>query len=315
MYYLGIDLGGTNIKTGVVRDTGEIVTINSSPTAPERGGEDVAKRIAETARSVVADAGLTLENIASIGVGCPGSIDDQHGVVRYAGNLSWRDFPLSQHLSAALDHKAIFLGNDANVAAYGEYRVGSAKDASSAVIVTLGTGVGTGVILDGRILTGYHSGAGELGHMVIEKDGRQCTCGRRGCWEAYSSATGLIAMTREAMAIKPDSAMWEISQEEGEVNGRTAFEAAKAGDAAAISVVDTYISYLACGVANVINGLQPQVVSFGGGVSKQGENLLTPLRSKIAEEVFGGPSQMVTDIRQCTLGNDAGIIGAALLGA
>lgn len=313
MYYMGVDLGGTNIKVGVVNDAMDIVSSASVPTDPEKGGDYIVSSIIQAVRDATSRAGLTLDDIQSIGVGSPGHIDEVKGVIRFSGNLNWRNFPIVSKLAAGLEDKPVYLGNDANVAALGEYLAGSAKDASSAAIITLGTGVGAGIIIDGKMVSGCDSGASEMGHMVIRKGGRHCTCGRDGCWEAYSSATGLINMTREAMDRDPETAMWEIVRRENKVSGRTAFLAAKAGDKTGQEVVDEYISYLACGIGNLINILQPEIVSLGGGVSKEGENLLVPLRKEVEKEVFGG--HVVTEIRQCTLGNDAGIIGAAMLGA
>lgn len=312
MYYIGIDLGGTNIKVGVVSGAMDIIASASAPTDPEKGGDYIIGRIIQAVGDATSQAGLTLADIHSVGVGSPGHIDEAKGIIRFSGNLHWRNFPLVQKLAAGLGGMPVYLGNDANVAALGEYLAGSAKNASSAAIITLGTGVGAGIIIDGKIISGCDSGASEMGHMVIQKGGRHCTCGRDGCWEAYSSATGLINMSREAMDSDPESAMWEITRKEGKVSGRTAFLAAGIGDQTAQKVVDEYISYLACGIGNLINILQPEIVSLGGGISKEGENLLAPLREEVKKEVFGG--HMVTDIRQCTLGNDAGIIGAAMLG-
>lgn len=311
MHYVGIDLGGTSIKVGVVDEAKEIVELVSVATEPEKGGDDVANRIVQTVKRAIKQAGLTLADIISVGIGCPGHIDGVNGVVRFAGNLNWRNFPLASKLSDGLDGLDVKLANDANAAALGEYLAGSARDATSAAIITLGTGVGVGIIIDGKIISGCDSGASEMGHSVIQKGGRPCTCGRLGCWEAYSSATGLINITKEAMEIDKSSIMWEHYRQDGKVNGRTAFQAAKNGDKTAQEVVDEYISYLACGIANVINTLQPEIISLGGGISKEGENLLVPLRVEVAKEVFGG--HMVTEIRSCTLGNDAGIIGAAML--
>lgn len=313
MNYVGIDLGGTNIKVGVVSDAMTIIASANAPTDVEKGGDSIADRIAQVVRDAVGKAGLTLANIHSIGVGSPGYIDGVNGILRFSGNLILRDFPLVSKLAERLDGKPVHLGNDANVAALGEYLAGSAKNASSAAIITLGTGVGAGIIIDGKIISGCDSGASEMGHMVIHKGGRHCTCGRDGCWEAYSSATGLINMSKEAMDSDPGSVMWEITRNEGKISGRTAFLAAGTGDQTAQKVVDEYISYLACGLANLINTLQPEIIGLGGGVSKEGDNLLVPLREAVKKEVFG--DHMVTDIRQCTLGNDAGIIGAAMLGA
>lgn len=314
MYNLAIDLGGTNIKAGIVRDDYALLSSTSTPTSAASGGGVVTQNIIEAACRALEQAGLTAGDIRSIGLGCPGFVDSSKGAVRYSNNLGWHDYPLAEKLSSAFSGLPVTIGNDANAAALGEYLAGSAKDATSAVIITLGTGVGTGIIIDGKIITGYASGAGELGHMVIEKDGRACTCGRLGCWEAYCSATGLKALTKKVMDERPDSKMWEIYKNEGKISGQTAFIAAQEGDFAGQRVVDDYISYLACGIANIINALQPEVISIGGGVGQEGENLLAPLRERVRHQVLGGPEYFVTELRSCTLGNRAGIIGAAMLG-
>jgi len=196
------------------------------------------------------------------------------------------------------------LENDADAAALGEVVAGSAKGAKNALIITLGTGVGSGVIINGKILPG------EFGHMVIAYNGRQCTCGRKGCFEAYSSATGLINMTKEAIEKNPGGVLSEIAKLDGEVNGQTVFKASDKGDEIAAKVIDEYLEYLACGLANLINGLQPEVVSLGGGIAKQGEKLLAPLRVKVEREVFKGLK--LPKIVCCTLGYKAGVIGAAM---
>lgn len=312
MYSLGIDLGGTNIKAGVVRDDYTLLSATAIPTSVASGVGTVTANIEEITHKVLEQTGLDIGDIRGVGVGCPGLVDSSKGIVRYSNNLYWHNYPLAEKLSNAFAGLPVTLGNDANAAALGEYLIGSARGTASAVIITLGTGVGTGIVIDGKIATGFGSGAGELGHMVIEKGGRPCSCGRLGCWEAYCSATGLKKLTRETMDKNLDSTMWTISENDGKISGRTAFIAARQGDSAGQSVVDEYISYLACGIANIINALQPEVISIGGGVGQEGENLFVPLREQVRHQVLGGPGYMVTALRSCTLGNQAGIIGAAM---
>jgi len=314
MYYLGVDLGGTTIKAGIVTEDCRLLRAGSVPTEPQEGGARMCDRIAVLCRSILEEEGMTLRQVGHLGLGSPGFVNGKTGILVFSGNLNLRDFPLRRAVSERLGDIPVTIGNDANMAAYGEYAAGSVRDASSAVVITLGTGVGAGVIINGEIVEGYGGGASEFGHMVIEKDGRLCTCGVRGCWEAYSSATGLIAMTTQAMEDNPDSLLWEASEKEGKVSGRTAFLAAKQGDGPGQAVVDQYIDYLACGVANVINALQPEVISLGGGVSKEGNGLLQPLIRSVRARAFGGPMTFVTQLRLCTLGNDAGMIGAAMFG-
>lgn len=308
MNYLGIDLGGTNVKGGVVNEAGEILREASRPTLVERGAEAIADNIALLIKDL--EQG---ETFGGVGLGCPGTVDDESGEVVCAFNLNLIHYDLRGAIRARTGYE-IRLGNDANVAALAEATVGAGKGAHSAVILTLGTGVGGGVVLGGRMLTGYTGAASELGHMVIEEDGAPCTCGRRGCFEAYASATALIRMTKDAMATYPDSAMHMVAQENGVVDGRTAFAAKERGDAAAAEVVRTYVKYLAAGVTNVINIFFPEVVAFSGGIANQGEALLAPLREEVRRQEFGGAYvKKHARLVNCTLGYQAGIIGAALL--
>ena len=211
-------------------------------------------------------------------------------------------------------HKPVCVENDANAAAYGELVAGAAKGKSSCVCITLGTGVGGGVIIDGKIMAGHNFAGAELGHTVIVVDGEPCTCGRRGCWEAYASATGLIRQTKRAMEAHRDSQMWALAGNLEQVNGRTAFDAMRKGDAAGEAVVDDYIRYIACGLVNMINIFQPEVLCVGGGICNEGETLMKPLREYIERERYSQYSDKQTEICVAQLGNDAGIIGAAYLG-
>lgn len=318
-YYVGVDLGGTNIKAGVVDQDCRILAEDSRPTGLSeigvaRPGEDVCADIAKTVENALAQVGLSRSDVHSVGVGCPGTVIDEDGMVVYANNLGWRNVPMGQILEKMLGCR-VHLGNDANVAALGEVCAGSAKGTNSAVIVTLGTGVGAGIVLDSHIYSGFNGVASEFGHMVIVYGGLPCTCGRRGCFESYASASGLIHLTRKAMEEDQKSLMWPIAKDRGKVSGRTAFDAMRQGDKTAARVVDDYIGYLACGITNIINALEPEIISMGGGISKEGETLLVPLREKVYKEIFGGPSGRDTRIEACTLGYKAGIIGAAMLAA
>jgi glucokinase len=254
-----------------------------------------------------------MDDVGSVGVGVPGSADPDTGVVDYASNLYWRNVPLAELLSAGLG-KPVHVGNDANAAAYGEYTSGAAKGCGSAIAITLGTGIGGGAIEDGKLLTGFNHAGMEVGHMVIRRGGRACPCGRFGCWERYASATGLIITTRSAMGDDKKTKMWELVDGDiGRVEGRTAFDAMKEGDEAAKAVIDTYLDDLACGVINLINIFQPDVMCVGGGVSNVGETLLAPLRERTMAEVYSRDSAKNTKIIRAKLGNDAGVIGAAHL--
>lgn len=319
MYRIGIDLGGTNIAGGLVNEKYEIVRKESIPTcAAERSPEEIVAAIADLCRRLAADEDLTLSEIEAIGIASPGIANHDAGVVEYANNLPFRRFPICDLLRRATGVKEVHVENDANAAAFGEAVAGAARGTKKSVMITLGTGVGGGIIIDGKVYSGFNYAGGELGHMVIEKGGAQCSCGRRGCWEAYSSATALIRMTKEKMEecrlTGRKTALTEIAETKGKVSGKTAFDAMRAGDAAGKEVVDAYISYLATGLANMVNIFQPEVISIGGGISNEKENLLAPLIPLVRKEQYGGG--IVESVRICIaeLGNDAGIIGAAFLG-
>jgi len=309
-YYIGIDLGGTNAAAGIVTETGELVSKCSKPTP--KGDEAVADIITTVAREAANLAGMDASGAHSVGLASPGSIDPVQGVVEHAFNLGLNHTPLAEMVSQRLGLPTV-LENDANAAALGEFVSGAGKEYGSLVAVTLGTGVGSGAVLGGKLFTGFNYAGMEAGHMVIREGGWPCTCGRRGCWEAYASATGLIKATREAMEAYPESLLWKFAPTLEDVNGKTAFDAADEGDAAGKSVVERYAANLACGVANLINILQPEVLCIGGGVSKQGETLLTPVRAYLNEQEFTRDALRRTKLCMAKLGNDAGIIGAALV--
>ena len=306
-HYIGIDLGGTNIKGALVNENGEIVKQNTCPTHAEQGVEAVTGDIADMIRDLAKDA-----TVDGVGLGCPGTVDDKTGTVVYACNIGWVDYDVRSALKELTGYD-VRLVNDANAAALAEAIVGAAKGAESAVVVTLGTGVGGGVVIGGKLLTGYTGAASELGHMVIVADGEDCACGRKGCFETYASATALIRMTNTAMAKHPESAMHQIATEQGGVDGRTAFTAQQMGDAAGDEVVKSYVHYLSIGIANIVNIFFPEVIALSGGVANQGENLLVPLREKVGQQEYGAAyTAKHPRIVCCTLGNTAGMIGAAM---
>ena len=311
-YYVGIDLGGTFIKAGVVDEEYHILAKSSVPSQVDGDDEGLADRIAQAATMAMEQLGLTIKDITSVGVGTPGAVDTVNGVVVYANNLGFRNTPLGKYLEDRL-HTSVYLENDANVAAYGEVLAGAAAGYKDVVVVTLGTGVGGGIIIDGKIYRGFNQFGGELGHMVVQYGGRQCTCGRKGCIEAYASATGLINMTKEAMEAHPESALWKVAPTLEEVNGKTAYDGMRMGDPVACEVVDTYQNYLGGGLTNFVNIFQPEVLLIGGGICKEGETLLAPLREYIAKEAYSIEGQPTCQLRVCKLGNDAGTIGAAML--
>lgn len=313
-HYIGIDLGGTNIAAGVVDELHCIISQCSVKTLSERGAEPVIDDMAAVAKKAAEEAGLTLEQIEWIGVGAPGTANKATGCIEYSNNLNWHDIPLAQMLSQRLG-RPVYIENDANAAAYGEYVAGAAKNADISVMVTLGTGVGGGIVINNSIYTGFNFAGAELGHNVIIYNGRPCTCGRKGCLEAYASATGLITTTREYMESDKSSKMWELcGGDTQKVSGRTAFDAMRLGDKAGIAAVESYIGHLACGVINIINTFQPDILCIGGGISHEGDYLMKPLSKLVADEVYSRNSPQNTKLAAASLGNAAGIIGAALLG-
>ncbi len=313
MYRLGIDLGGTNIVAGIVDENYEIVGVGKVKTNLPRPAEEIADDMANAAREAIINAGLTIDDIESIGIGTPGVAVPASGMVVYSCNLGFFDVPLGEMMQQRLGKK-VFVENDANAAAYGEYIAGAGRGTNNFIAITLGTGVGGGIIIDGKIYSGSNNAGGELGHTVIAKGGEICGCGRNGCWEAYASATALIRQTKQAMIRYPDSNMWELCEGDiGKVNGITAFNAMRNGDLAGRMVVEKYIQYVAIGIANMINIFQPDVICIGGGISKEGDNLTGPVREFVEGENYARNMRSKTAIKTATLGNDAGIIGAAFL--
>ena len=311
MHYLGIDLGGTNVAAAVVDGEGTILGKVSLPT-PRTGAEAVADQMAAAARAAVEQAGITLEQVESVGIGSPGTIEPAEGLIKFWSNLDFENVPLTALMAERLN-KPIYLENDANAAALGEYAAGAGKGSQCMVAITLGTGVGGGAVLGGKLYTGFNYAGMEVGHFVIEHNGRPCTCGRKGCFEAYCSATALIKRTREVMEENRDSLLWQLAGSLDKVNGRTPFDAAAQGDAAAGKVIDEYVDYLGCGVASLVNVFQPEVFCIGGGPSAQGETLMAPVRYILNRDDYARNSVHRTRLVRAALGNDAGIIGAALL--
>lgn len=313
-YYIGVDLGGTNIAIGIVNDDKEIVLKKSIPTACPRSAEEIVDDIVKTINELCESINISINALKWIGIGTPGSVNSETGVVERAHNLGFFDTPLKALICERVNVNC-FVENDANAAAYGEFLAGAAKGSKDAICVTIGTGIGGGIIIDSKIYSGSNFFGAELGHMVIEMTGKQCNCGRKGCMEQYCSATALTEQTKEAMQQNKDSLLWQECDGEIEsVNGRTAFDAMRKGDATAKKVVDTYIGYLGCGCTNFINIFQPDILIIGGGISKEGETLLAPIREYATRESFDRNPIKATKIVAAELGNDAGIIGAAMLG-
>ncbi len=313
MIYLGIDIGGTNIVAGIIDDEMNILGRGKMKTPAGLSHGEFCDLLAECAALAAENAGVSISDCEYCGIGCPGVVIARTGMVVYSNNLQITDLPLCCMMNERLG-LPIYIENDANCAALGEVMAGAAKGSQNALAVTLGTGVGGGVVLGGKIYPGINGVAGEIGHMVICSGGELCTCGRRGCWEAYSSATALKRQTRAAMEANPDSLMWNHAPTLDKVSGKTAFRAMRDGDEAGRKVVEDYIFYLAEGLTNVVNIIQPEVVCVGGGVSNEGEALMQPLRELIEKHRFARGDIPQPRIVAAQLFGDAGLIGAAMLG-
>lgn len=314
MYKIGVDLGGTNIAVGVIDEKFNIVGRGTVKTNAPRPAEEIFDDIKKAVDIALENAGLTIGDIESVGVGIPGSINKTTGKIEFSNNLDFHMVPARDMLSERLCGKAVHIDNDANCAALGEAYAGAGNGCKSLVAVTLGTGVGSGIIIDGKLVTGCGDAAGEYGHTVIVAGGVPCNCGREGCWEAYASATALIRQTKEKMLENKDSVMWELTDGDiDKASGRTAWDAMRKGDAAGKEVVEKYIWYVSIGVTNIINALQPDVLCIGGGISNEKDNLIVPLTEMVKKGVYNKQFERSTKICVAELKNDAGIIGAALL--
>lgn len=312
-YWLGLDLGGTNIATGVVDENYNIVGRGKVKTGAGRSPEEIADDMVKAVYMAIEDAKIDKKDIVSMGIGSPGAIVPEEGLVAIAENVGFFNTPICNMMKERTGFD-FYIENDANAAAYGELLAGAGKGKKNFVAITLGTGVGSGIILDGKILSGINHAGGEIGHTVIIKNGQACPCGRAGCFEAYASATALIRQTKSAMQCSPESIMWELCG--GDINkasGRTAFDAMRKGDSIGTKVVNQFIEYLAVGVVNTINIFQPEVLCIGGGISKEGDYLIKPLEEYIRLERYSKNIEPQTVVRAAELGNDAGIIGAAFL--
>lgn len=307
--YLGIDLGGTNIAAGIVDENGKIIRKYSTPTLADRPFEVIAKDMADACYTLINAEGLAVSDIKAIGIGSPGAIDNSNGIILNAGNLGWKNAPLKAEIQKYID-LPVNIENDANAAAYGEYSV-CKRDVKDFIFITLGTGIGGGIIIDGKIYRGFNGAGAEIGHSSLIYGGRECTCGRKGCWEVYGSVSGLIWQTADAIRENPNSLMAKSYAETGCINGRTAFDAAKQGDEAAKVVVSQYLEYVADGICSIVNIFEPEILLIGGGISKEGDYLLNPIKEYCEKNYFCKNIRQ-TKLGIAHLGNDAGIIGAAL---
>jgi glucokinase len=313
--FVGLDVGGTSMKGGVVDDTGRPLAAVSLPTEAHRGQQHGLERMAQTIREAVAAAGVSFAQVAAIGVATPGTMDIPSGIILDPPNLKpWQNVPVRQYIADTFGLPTAFQ-NDANAAAYGEFWSGAGADVHSLVLFTLGTGVGGGIIIGDLVLEGEHSHGAELGHMKIEMTApRKCGCGRLGCLEAYASATSVVKRTLEALAqSKGTSSLGAILHSQGEITARDIFGAAAAGDALADKVVEDTAFYLAVGAMNMMHTIDPDMVVFGGGMTAAGEPFLARIRKHVRAMAFPVPAEK-TQIVFAKLGSDAGFIGAAACG-
>ena len=314
MVYIGIDVGGTGVQLGVVDEQGHIVEKGSIPTRLADGWEKQIADMAQCALETLARSGRTLDEVKAVGVGVPGIADQKTGEVIFCTNLSWHNVPFRQAFQRVMD-KPVYIDNDATVAGLAESVAGVSAGTSSSVFITLGTGVGGGIVLGGKVWSGFHGTGSEIGHMILELDGEPCTCGNKGCLERYCSATAVIRMAREQLANHPDSAiMASCGGDTAKVNAKMVFDAAREGDAVGLKVFRRYVRYLAQAIANIANFLDPEVIVLGGGVSKAGDFLLDAVRAEVPNYCLY-KDLPYSRIELARLGPDAGIIGAAMLGA
>ncbi|MBQ4556735.1 MAG: ROK family protein [Clostridia bacterium] len=311
MRKIGIDLGGTNIAAGIVDENGTIIFKKSVPTGASRPKEQIIDDIATLCRELTSEANIPFSDIESVGIAVPGGVDEKSGEILFTPNIPFSGINICKILSEKLNGKRVGIANDANAATLAEVFCGAAKGADNAVMITLGTGVGGGIVIDKKIYSGSNGLAAEIGHFVIQVGGEKCGCGRRGCFEAYGSATALIRMTKDELNTCFMSGEPTLMAESSKISARTAFDAYKQGDAAAARVIDKYITYLANGISSLINIFQPDVFIIGGGVSGEKQFLIDLLQPKVDEEDFARKANKRTRLCTAVCGNDAGIIGAA----
>ena len=314
MKYIGIDIGGTNLKAGMVDEGGRIVAIKKMKIASVTDAASLTETLHELVLALCEETETEEAELFSVGVGCPGTVEIRGGSIINTCNLPFQNVPL-RRLYHQMSRTPLYIENDANCAALGEYYAGAGRGSKRFITVTLGTGVGGGIIHNGKIYHGSNGMAGEVGHMSITMNGEPCPCGNHGCWERYASATALKRQTKLAWEQHPDSILAQVIEEKGRVSGQSAFIAARMGCPVGQKVCDQYIDYLAVGIINLINIFQPETLAIGGGVSnEEDEQLLFPLRERVAARVIAGNHEKMTHIVKAELGNDAGLIGAALLG-
>lgn len=313
-FTIGVDIGGTNIAIGFIDSKDTLVAKESVETPKNGSAKEIIQCIVSLIKRMSKELGVSKEQFDYIGIGVPGSVNKESGRIEFANNLAFHDEDLVGMLKKHYKDIPISMNNDANAAAYGEFIAGAGKEVDSLIMVTLGTGIGGGIIIDKKLYEGSNFAAGELGHFVINCEGIPCNCGRRGCFEAYASATALIEQTRAAMKQDKESILWEMCDYNLEkVEGKTLFDSARLFDKTAEKVLSRYIYYLSVGIIDIINIFQPDMVCIGGGISKAGDLILDGLLERVRKEDYARASKKQTKIVFAQLENDAGIIGAGLL--
>ncbi len=308
MYTIGVDLGGTNIAVGLVDEKHKIVARLSTPTNADRPYDEIVDDIALTIKQLIKENNVSIDKIKYIGLGAPGILDNETGTITDNSNIHWENYPIREKIQKHID-KPVFLGNDANVATWAEYLKGCGNNSQNFIMLTLGTGVGGGMVFNGKLFTGSHSIGAEVGHFIFKSGGNKCGCGNQGCIEAYCSATALIKMALKDL----DEHTGSVIAKEEKVSAKTVIEAAKTGDDYGVQLFEEYTDNLAQVLASIINFLDPDIIALGGGVANAGDFLLQPVREKMLQyTVF--PNLVKTKILKAEMGNDAGIIGAASLG-
>lgn len=311
--YVGVDLGGTNIAVGLVDENSILKYHKSTPTRAERGSKEVIKDIIKLINEAIRDYGINKETVKAIGIGVPGIAEPNSGEVIYCVNLGWNNVPLKQDLEKELNIP-VFVDNDATVAGLAEYKIGAMRNCESGVFITLGTGVGGGIVINGKVRSGFNGVGSEIGHMIVGENFYPCNCGRNGCLETFTSSTALINYTIKLISEGNETSI--VNKAKGslqDINGKIIFEAAKEGDYVANKAVDRLVKYLAIGITNIINIIDPEIIALGGGLSGAGDFLLAKVQEEV-ERVRYMKMIPIGKIVLATLRNEAGIIGAAALG-
>ena len=312
MYFIGVDLGGTSMSAGLVDSEGKIHFRSSAPTSPYMPHEDILNKMVSMCNDIVEKTGIGYGDIGYVGVGIPGAVNPDKGIIEFTGNLKFENVDAAAFMNNKIP-VPFYIDNDAKCAALGEILCGAAKGKSSAVMITVGTGLGGGIIIDGKIHAGAFFGGGEIGHHVIVSGGKKCNCGRYGCWEKYASATAIIEQARQLAGENKDSKIYELCGGNLEcIDAKMVFDAYDENDSCAVSIIEDYYTYFSEGLMNLLNIIQPEIVVIGGGVSARGEKLLEPIREKVRSMMYG-TTELKTEIVSADLGNDSGIIGAAML--